>query len=164
MTPSIDIAVESPLWAEVVGIERLIQRAILATLASTDARLHPEAELSVLLCDDARIQTLNKNWRDIDKATNVLAFPAGAASQLARAKIVGDLAISFETVDREAQSDHKSFADHFSHLVVHGWLHILGYDHANRVEAEAMEAVERRVLHTMNIADPYRNTLETPVP
>jgi probable rRNA maturation factor len=166
MNPTIDIAVESPLWTPMSGIARLVERAVMATLSDVQIKLRAEVELSVLLCDDSRIRTLNREWRSIDEPTNVLAFPAVAAQQLSTAEMLGDIVLAFETIEREAQRDDQPFEDHVGHLVVHGLLHLLGHDHVTRAEAERMEAIERRVLHALNIADPYRETnpLETPVP
>jgi probable rRNA maturation factor len=166
MIPTIDIAVESPLWTPMTGIGGVVERAVTATLRDVQIRLRPESELSVLLCDDSRIRTLNREWRSIDKPTNVLAFPAVAADQLSAAEMLGDIVLAFETIEREARRDNQSFEDHFAHLIVHGLLHLLGHDHGVSDEAERMEAIERRVLHNLNIADPYRETnpLETPVP
>jgi probable rRNA maturation factor len=119
--------------------------------------LRLEAEISVLLCDDARIQSLNKQWRHTDQATNVLAFAAAAApAELASARMIGDIAVAFETVAREAAQQGKPVADHLSHLIVHGLLHLLGHDHVRPAQARAMEALERRILTKLNISDPYR--------
>jgi probable rRNA maturation factor len=164
--PTIDIAVESPLWTPMKGIAALVERAVTATLSDVQIELRAEVELSVLLCDDSRIRTLNRDWRSIDEPTNVLAFPAIAAEPLNAVKMLGDIVLAFETVDREAQRDGQPFEDHLGHLLVHGLLHLLGHDHGTPDEAEQMEAIERRVLQALNIADPYRGTklLETPVP
>jgi probable rRNA maturation factor len=154
--PSLDIATECSLWHKVPGLDGLIGRAITATLATVRVELQPEAEISVLLCDDARIQSLNKMWRHTDKATNVLAFAAAEPAQLASAKMIGDIALAFETVAGEATEEGKPLADHLCHLVVHGLLHLLGHDHARPAQARAMEALERRILSELNIGDPYR--------
>jgi len=161
MTPTIDIAVESPLWEPVTGIKELVDQAIAATLRHVRIDRNPAAELSLLLCDDARIRDLNREWRTIDKPTNVLAFPAVDS----QTETFGDIVLAFETIASEAQRDHKSFEDHLRHLIVHGLLHLLGHDHGTAGEADEMEALERRVLRDLNIADPYRETnpLETPV-
>jgi probable rRNA maturation factor len=120
--------------------------------------LAPEAELSILLCDDATIQPLNRDWRGFDKPTNVLSFPAFSPLPLAEKPLVGDLAVARETVEREAAHDGKTVPDHLTHLLIHGVLHLVGYDHETEAEAEAMEALETRILASLGIADPYAET------
>lgn len=111
-------------------------------------------ELCVLLTDDARMRTLNLKFRGLDRSTNVLAFAAeGAAASAPR--LLGDVVVAFETAAAEAVAADLSLADHLSHLVVHGTLHLLGYDHAGNADAEAMEALERQILDGLGIADPY---------
>jgi probable rRNA maturation factor len=107
--------------------------------------------VALLLTDDDEMRVLNRTWKSKDAPTNVLSFPApeGFGS-------LGDVAMGFETVAREAQAQGKSFADHAAHLLVHGYLHLLGHDHHTDSEAEAMEAHERTILAALGIADPYR--------
>ena len=102
-----------------------------------------------MLTDDAEVRQLNARWRGKDKPTNVLSFPAGDPV------LIGDVVLAFQTVKREAAEQGKHFGDHLSHLVVHGALHLIGYDHVKARDAEAMEALERRVLAGLGIADPY---------
>ena len=112
------------------------------------------AELSIVLTDDDEQQDLNKQWRGIDKPTNVLSFPQiepfGAVSG-----ILGDIVLARETLEREAVELEKPLADHFTHLVVHGFLHILGYDHVDDGDALAMETLETQILASLDIPDPY---------
>lgn len=112
------------------------------------------AELSIVLLDDAEQQVLNRQWRQIDKPTNVLSFPQiePFAPVLG---ILGDITLARETLDREAVEQGVSFVDHFTHLVVHGFLHILGYDHIDEQDALVMEGLETQILATLGIADPY---------
>jgi probable rRNA maturation factor len=118
-----------------------------------------DAELAVMLTDDSGIRTLNSNWRGIDKPTNVLSFPAlqpTAARQPEDApRMLGDIAIAYETTRKEADGEGKPFDHHLSHLAVHGFLHLIGYDHETEDEAEAMEALEREILAQLGIPDPY---------
>lgn len=107
------------------------------------------AELSLVLADDAALRALNARWRQQDKPTNVLSFPAGDSV------LLGDVVLAFETVRREASEQGKSLADHMSHLVVHGVLHLLGHDHERPRDADVMESLERQVLAGLGIADPY---------
>lgn len=123
------------------------------------------AELSIELADDLRIAELNRTYRGKDGPTNVLAFPAFDRAEMAQAflgprppalpLLLGDVVLAFETVTREAREQNKPPAHHLAHLVVHGTLHCLGYDHAANAEAAEMEAVERRILSGLGIADPY---------
>ncbi len=105
--------------------------------------------LSLMLADDPFIAHLNAQFRGKAKPTNVLSFPDGENGYL------GDIAVSLDTIAREADTQHKIFDDHFTHMVVHGVLHLLGYDHEKEDEAEAMEALEINVLSALNIANPY---------
>ncbi|KIZ39760.1 rRNA maturation RNase YbeY, partial [Rhodopseudomonas palustris] len=102
---------------------------------------------------------LNANWRGIDKPTNVLSFPAlqppGGIEPDDAPRMLGDIAIAYETVRREADDEGKPFVNHLSHLAVHGFLHLVGYDHESEAEAEAMEDVERQILAGLGIPDPY---------
>jgi probable rRNA maturation factor len=152
---SVDILIESEAWGMLPEAEDIVRRAIAAT--SKVNIVHRNAELSVLLCDDATIAGLNAHWRGQAKPTNVLSFPApplqGAAPD---EKIpLGDIAIAYETVAREAEENATTVSDHLSHLVVHGFLHLLGYDHHMEDEAERMERLERDILAGIGVADPY---------
>ncbi len=113
------------------------------------------AELCVLLTDDARMRTLNREFRGLDRPTNVLAFAAETAASGVAPRLLGDVVVAFETAAAEAEAANLSLADHLSHLVVHGTLHLLGYDHAGNADAEAMEALERQILDGLGIGDPY---------
>jgi probable rRNA maturation factor len=155
MSPEIDIAVEAGAWPEEDALRRLSTEAIEAAIAQTGVALAPRAEVSLLFTDDSAIRTLNRTWRQHDKPTNVLSFPAAEPSALARAPLLGDIAIALETVQREARAEGKSFDHHLTHLVVHGFLHLLGFDHIDEAEAEEMEATERAILARLGIADPY---------
>ena len=101
------------------------------------------------------MRALNARWRGLDKPTNVLSFPAAAPERLGETPVLGDVVVAFETMAREADDEGKALADHFRHLVVHGFLHLLGFDHRSDAEAEAMEALERRILARLGVADPY---------
>ena len=156
MSCTIDIAIEASGWADVAGLEPLVTAAVDATLRDGELPGGRDGEVSILLCDDTRIRELNRIWRDTDKATNVLSFPAEDVSE--GYSMYGDIAVAFETVAREAAREDKILSAHLSHLVVHGMLHLLGHDHETGDEAEEMEAAERRILATLGIADPYAGT------
>jgi probable rRNA maturation factor len=156
--PETDVLAVAECWNEAVGAEDVILRAI-ATAAAMVEQDTADAELAVMLTDDAGIRALNDTWRGIDKPTNVLSFPAlqpeGAPKPGDPPRMLGDIAIAYETTRREAEAEHKPFDHHLSHLAVHGFLHLIGYDHETDAEAEAMEALERRILARLGIADPY---------
>lgn len=114
-----------------------------------------DAELSLLLTDDAHIRVLNRQWRDQDKPTNVLSFPSADEDDDEPGPLIGDVIVAHETTAREAAEEGKSFEDHFTHLLVHGLLHLFGYDHIEDDEAEEMEAFETEILAGLGVADPY---------
>jgi probable rRNA maturation factor len=145
----------SKLWRGALPARALAKAAIAAAVAESEVKLRRGAEVSVHLIDDAAIRDVNAQWRQKDAPTNVLSFPAADPSALAEARLLGDILVAFETVAREAKDDGKSLDGHFSHLVIHGFLHLLGFDHIEPEEAEEMEALERRALARLGIADPY---------
>ena len=149
-----EAAIESPQWETLGGIEDLCSKALEAARIASRRRLAPRCEVSLLFCDDAAIQGLNRDWRGFDKPTNVLSFPA-AAGPLSQAPLLGDIAIAYETCAREAQEEDKPLADHVTHLVIHGFLHLLGYDHETAAEADEMEALEVKALARLGLPDPY---------
>jgi probable rRNA maturation factor len=156
--PAIDIVVESAQWnapAE-AAVRRAIEEA--ATALGADFGNHA---LAVLLADDAAVRRLNAQWRGIDKPTNVLSFPPAGMPGDATVTSLGDIAIAHETTAREAEADGKPFADHLSHLAVHGFLHLMGYDHAKDGEAETMEQLERAILARLGVPDPYATSRAT---
>lgn len=153
----IDIAVEAGGWAGEDTLLALARRAADAVLAETGQAAPEESELSLLFTDDAHVRALNRHWRGKDKPTNVLSFPAfEIAPGEAIPPLLGDIALAFETVAAEAGLENKPFDHHLTHLIVHGLLHLLGHDHEDDEEAEAMEALERASLARLAIPDPYR--------
>ena len=159
MKPKVEVLESSPIWRTVPGVKKLARRSIDASLAASDVQVLDGAEVSVQLTDDAQIRVLNAQWRGIDTPTNVLSFPAVATSGIAAAPLLGDIVLAFETTKREAAEEGKAFEDHFVHLVAHGFLHLLGYDHQTASEADRMEALETRILAKLGIADPYASTV-----
>jgi probable rRNA maturation factor len=158
---AVDIAVaeRSPLWRRRLPMARgLCIRAARAAMARA-GKVPRRAELSIVLGDDALLRALNKQWRGRDKPTNVLSFPASGGA-LPRAPdspvLLGDVVLAFETVAAEAKAQGKPLGDHLSHLVVHGVLHLFGFDHKAAAAAKRMEALEVAVLTGLGIADPYR--------
>jgi len=151
---TVDVLTESPQWDAQPGAEATVRRAI-AQAAAIEGTADPAAEVSVLLCDDAVIAALNARWRGRDEPTNVLSFPAPPAGDPAAPAHLGDIAIACETVIREAQEQGQPVSRHLAHLAVHGFLHLLGYDHGTDDEAERMEQLERDILASLGIPDPY---------
>jgi probable rRNA maturation factor len=144
----IDVLVDSDYWKDADAAKLVVRRAVMHAAAALSTRA---AELAIVLTDDAKMRALNRNWRGIDAATNVLSFP----TKNARRRHIGDIVLAHETVMREARREHKPFADHLAHLAVHGFLHLLGYDHEDDDKARDMEETERAILRRMAIPDPY---------
>jgi probable rRNA maturation factor len=155
MSPRVDFVETSRRWRGDLPARTLARSAITAAVAQTGARFKRGAELTVHLMGDDEIRALNAQWRGKDAPTNVLSFPAAAGDNVEQAMLLGDILIAFETVAREAEAEGKPLADHFRHLVIHGFLHLLGHDHVEPDEAEAMEAIEIAALARLGIADPY---------
>jgi probable rRNA maturation factor len=155
MTIEIDVSVEAGAWPDEDKLRALAGQAVKAAVARLDLA-DATSELSIVFTDDSSIRALNAEWRGKDKPTNVLSFPAFAAkSGDTPGPMLGDIVIAHETVKSEADLEGKSFDDHLRHLIIHGFLHLLGYDHENDMDAEEMEAVERVILADMGVSDPY---------
>ncbi len=156
--PVIEVMVVADCWQAEPDAEAAIQRAIQTAAGMVEPGIGG-TELAAMLTDDAGIRTLNNNWRGKDKPTNVLAFPAlqpPAGREPGNApRMLGDIAIAYETVRREADDQQKPFDHHLSHLAIHGFLHLIGYDHEKDAQAEDMEALEREILARIGIPDPY---------
>ncbi len=155
-------------WAgELPQAEALARRAAAAAVgraARAPAAKGP-VELSLVLADDATLRRLNREYRDRDAPTNVLAFahgPADHAPPPGQAAMLGDVVIAWETLCREAAAQGTSPAHHFCHLVVHGTLHLFGYDHQGARDAEEMEALESAILRDLGVPDPYRSDAAEP--
>ena len=155
MTVHYDMAINAEGWQNEETLRRLVDSVLQATLQELGFN-NIDSELSLVFTNDADIREINGKWRHIDKPTNVLSFPAFALQPGQEPEeILGDIVIARETVEREAAEEDKSFDDHLSHLVVHGLLHLMGYDHQNDEEAEQMETLERKILASLGISDPY---------
>jgi probable rRNA maturation factor len=156
--PITEVLIVADCWQTEPDAEAVIQRAVAAAAEIAKAGIG-EAELAVMLTDDSGIRTLNNNWRGIDKPTNVLSFPAlpptGAGGPDDAPRMLGDIAIAYETTRKEADDEQKPFDHHLSHLAVHGFLHLIGYDHEKEVDAEEMESLEQAILAQLGIPDPY---------
>jgi probable rRNA maturation factor len=156
--PMTEVLVVADCWRDEPEADAVIQRAIAAAAEAVDADV-ADTEIAVMLTDDAGIRTLNSNWRGIDEPTNVLSFPALQPTTVRRPgdapRMLGDIAIAYQTMRKEADDEQKPFDHHLSHLAVHGFLHLVGYDHEKDDEAEAMEALEQEILAQLGIPDPY---------
>jgi len=148
--PKIDVLVESGLWKDAADAEPVVRQAIAEAAATLST---PGAELAIVLTDDSAIRLLNRTWRGVDAATNVLSFPTGRTG--GDPLLIGDIVLAYETVATEARAEGKPFAHHLAHLAVHGFLHLLGYDHERKKDAESMERLEREILRRLAIPDPY---------
>lgn len=152
----IDVLVEAGVWPNESDLRDITSDAVGAVLAELDPPAGAATELSVVFSDDAHIKGLNAEWRGKDKPTNVLSFPAfPVALGDPLPPMLGDIVLASETVEREARLEDKVLQHHISHLVVHGLLHLLGFDHENDGDAEAMEGIERAALGRLAIPDPY---------
>ena len=151
--PLVDVIVDSPLWSAQADAETVVRRAVAACAGEGSSRA---GELAIVLTDDSAIRILNRDWRGRDSATNVLSFPAPPAEwQDDDAPSLGDIVIAYETTAREAAAEGKPLADHLAHLTVHGFLHLLGHDHEDDRDADAMEQLETRILSRLGVPDPY---------
>jgi probable rRNA maturation factor len=148
--PHIDIQVQSPLWNAQPLAEQTIREAISAAAGALSTE---GGEVSILLTDDSEIARLNRDWRGIDKPTNVLSFPASRVGQ--GDKLLGDIVIAYETLERESTDESRDFLHHLAHLAVHGFLHLIGFDHETDAQAEEMEGLESRIMMRLNMPDPY---------
>jgi probable rRNA maturation factor len=168
--PAIDILVKSSLWLQERGIRAVLRDAITQAAWATGS----DGELAIVLSDDEAVRALNRDWRRKDQSTNVLSFPAVCAAKGNKSKArqvsqkqkrpraaadarrcLGDIVIAYETAGREAKAEGKPLRDHVAHLAVHGFLHLVGYDHEGDAEAAAMEALEIAVLGRIGVPDPY---------
>lgn len=149
--PTVDVMVNSALWQAEPRAKTIVRQSVMAAAAAVSTTA---GELAIVLTDDSAIRKLNREWRNKDAATNVLSFPAPEAC--AGAKILlGDIVIAFETTAREAQAEGKPLRHHLAHLAVHGFLHLVGYDHETDPEADAMESLEVVILSQLGVPNPY---------
>ena len=147
----IEVEIEDAAWTAA-----LPDAAAVAERAATAALGTVAGDVVVLLTDDATVRDLNTRFRDKDRPTNVLSFPAAEMTLPGQAPHLGDLVLAFGVCAAEAETQGKTLADHLSHLTVHGVLHLLGRDHEAEAEAEEMETEERTILASLGVADPYR--------
>jgi probable rRNA maturation factor len=170
--PALDVCIEYEPWAALEDLEAIIGRSIKAACDYLSERDHfhvpVTSELALLFTSDEAMRTINKEWRDQDKPTNVLSFPAlepqgieDARSKTSHPVPLGDIVLAFETVEREASDELKTLDAHVSHLLIHGFLHLLGFDHMDEIDAEQMEAREVAILNLLGYPNPY-GVFQTP--
>ena len=149
--PTCDIVIESPLWdAEPQAVD-----TINAAIAEAARAAESEGEIAIALVDDRAMRGLNLQWRGQDKPTNVLSFPAAPGVADGAVAHLGDIVIAYEITAQEAHAENRPFAHHLAHLAVHGYLHLLGYDHETEQDAEVMEGLESAILGRLGVPDPY---------
>ena len=149
---SVGIQIQSPLWDTQPRAESVVQEAVAAAAAALSTS---DDEVSILLTDDSAVRILNREWRGLDKPTNVLSFPAPKSPATGGARFLGDIVIAYETLQRECEDEDRDFLHHLSHLTVHGFLHLLGYDHQTDAEADEMEGTESKIMTAMKLPDPW---------
>ncbi|MEA3014238.1 MAG: putative rRNA maturation factor [Sphingomonadales bacterium] len=146
-------------WGSRIDWPALARSAVHASVAHSRHASLSDSEVSVKFTSDAEVRALNAAWRGQDKATNVLSFPMAEESELAASPLIGDIVLAHGVCAAEAAAKQVAIEMHAAHLVVHGTLHLLGYDHeTSEADAEAMEETERRALASLGIADPYHVT------
>lgn len=149
----IDLRVEAGDWPAPASLRELVRRVVDAAQSSVGPWPVEGGELSLLFTDDEHVRRLNRQFRRIDRPTNVLSFPAPAS--IGSGGICGDIVLASETLKREAHAQDLTIEAHMAHLILHGFLHILGYDHVDDAEALTMERLETEILASIGIADPY---------
>lgn len=151
--PAVDIQVQSALW----DAQPLAEQTVRAAIAAAAALSTSDGEVSILLTDDSAVRVLNRDWRRIDKPTNVLSFPAPKSAPKATgdAGFLGDIVIAYETLQRECDDEDREFLHHLAHLTVHGFLHLIGYDHQTEAQADEMEGLESKIMTHMDLPDPW---------
>ncbi len=151
----IDAVAGAPGWEADFDIARLASDCIQAVAMNRPSILTKPAEVCVIFTDDEKLRALNRTWRNIDKPTNVLSFSPPPPPAAAPVIALGDIFLAVETVQREAQEQGKTFHAHTAHLIVHGFLHLIGYDHEIEADAEKMEGEEIKILAALGIDNPY---------
>lgn len=163
--PSIeaDCRIEAGDWLEYEVLDKVANQTFAAIVNHPRFRLERKvadgAEVSVLLTDDAHIQQINKQHRGKNTATNVLSFPQKTHTSIHYGPYLGDIVLGHETLVREASTEKKKFMHHYQHLLVHGFLHLVGYDHENDADGDAMESLETEILNRLGVDDPYRELI-----
>ncbi len=155
-----DVIVDEPRWSQKFEPELLVDVVVSKVIDTLSPELHPEAEVCFSFSNDKRVQELNALWRSKDTPTNVLSFPASHGDDLHSSPLLGDVIFAYETIEREAAQEGKPLVNHAAHMVVHGMLHLIGYDHESDTEALEMESLETRILTDLGYPDPWSGVNE----
>lgn len=151
----VEIVIQSTRWKHQPNAAQIVQKSISAAAIAAST---PRTGLAIVLTDDSAIRALNWQWRGLNASTNVLSFPARASHT--GADHLGDIVIAYQTVAREARDEGKLFAHHLAHLAVHGYLHLIGYDHDTDRKARRMERLEVAILAELGMPDPYARAVD----
>ena len=147
----IDLRISDARWSELGDCDQFAAHV----LGMAAARQGAAGEVAILLTNDAEMRALNKQWRGLDKATDVLSFPGEGPEIPGQPQYLGDIAVGYETARRDADAMQRPFEAHMAHLLIHGFLHLLGYDHIEAEDAKVMEPLEAELLAGLGWADPY---------
>jgi probable rRNA maturation factor len=154
-TVAVDILVEAGDWPSGEELKRIATGAVAAAIAAARPEVVMPAEVSFVFTDDRRMRLLNRHFRGVDSATDVLSLPGAPLGPGRYGPLLGDIALARETIVNAAVEDGLTVDDHLTHLIVHGLLHLVGYDHVDNGEAQVMERLETVILASLGIADPY---------
>ena len=160
MSVTTDISIEDPAWTKKrLGLQKFSKEILSFTWKNIKGRSKAEPLISIVFTNDKAIKKINAKFRDKNKPTNVLSFQIWDATGSLPKGIVpsGDLVLAFETIEREAKEKGISFKSHLTHLMIHGFLHLFGYDHVNDQEAKIMEDLEIKILKKLGIKNPYED-------
>lgn len=164
MAVKVDLRVDCKAWKDALpDVKKTVEKAVRAAWKAGNtgdfALPVKNAEVSVMLTNDDAVHALNREYRGVDRPTNVLSFAAldDEDEPIVDPMLLGDIVVAFETTEREAAEQNKSPEEHFFHLIVHGVLHLIGYDHVENADAEVMEALETKIMIENGMDDPYEN-------
>jgi len=163
-TVRVDVRVEAGDWPPASDLRRLAARAVTAATEAVDDAIAAPAEVSLMFTDDAGMRGLNYRFRGVDAPTDVLSLPGAPLAPDRHGPLLGDIVLARETVADAAAVEGLTLDDHLTHLIVHGFLHLLGYDHGDHRDAQVMEGLETAILATLGIADPYGDVGRRPRP
>jgi probable rRNA maturation factor len=152
---TLEVFVEDANWDKALQDHTLLAETAIRAACTQKICAKTSLECNLILANDSYVQKLNREFRGKDKPTNVLSFPTPQNSLTLDETSIGDIFLALETIQKEALSEEKQFAHHFQHLVIHGFLHLLGYDHENESDAKIMEDLEIKTLATLGIHNPY---------